>query len=223
MLRHRADLALAAGLTILGFGLTLDGTIWATLLIGAVTLPVAWRHRAPLAASLAFAAGSVISAIPTFDQTRCGVAIPAALLIVFTLGVQANRAAAWTGLAAVLAGLTFLLFTDPVLDAGAAFFLPLAAAIWLAGRWVRVRARRSAELADRTAELAATKQKRADFAVDIERARLATVVDATLRERLGTIRELIAAEAAFQDIEQEARMALNEVRGLLGALRSVDA
>jgi len=223
MLRHRADLALAAGLTILGFGLTLDSTVVATLLIPTVTLPVAWRHRAPLAASLAFAAGSVVSAIPTFDQTRCGVAIPAALLIVFTLAVHTDRAAAWTGLAAVLAGLGFLLFTDPVLDAGAAFVLPLAAGFWLAGRWVRVRARLSAELAERTVELAATRQKRADFAVDIERARLASVVDATLRERLGRIRELVAAEAAFQDIEQEARTALNEVRGLLGALRSVDA
>ena len=110
-----------------------------------------------------------------------------------------------------------------MLDAGAAFMLPLAAGIWLAGRWVRVRARLSAELAQRTAELAQTRQRRADFAVDIERARLASVVDATLRERLGSIRELVAAEAAFEDIEHEARTALNEVRGLLGVLRSVDA
>ena len=68
-----------------------DGTIVDSLVIGAVTLPVIWRRSAPLPAAAALAVGVVVSGIPTFDQARCGVAIPAALLILFSVAARRPR------------------------------------------------------------------------------------------------------------------------------------
>src|SRR6266487_2055519 len=80
------DPALAAVLTAIGLVITFDpgngdGTVIDSIVIATVTVPVAWRSRAPLPAAAALAVGMVVSGVPTFDQTRCGVAIPAALLI----------------------------------------------------------------------------------------------------------------------------------------------
>ena len=101
-------------------------------------------------AAAALAAGVVVSAIPTFDQSRCGVAIPAALLILFSLAARCGSREALGGLALVLAGMVVLLFTDPLLGAGALFILPLCAGVWWAGRLVRSRNRVAAELAERS-------------------------------------------------------------------------
>ena len=103
MPRPWLDWAIAAALTALGVAMT-DGT----LVVAAVTLPVIWRRSAPFAAAVAVAVGLVVSGIPTFDQTRCGVAIPAALLIVFSLAARRDRSAALAGLALVLAGMVVL-------------------------------------------------------------------------------------------------------------------
>ncbi len=236
MLRERGirvDLALAAALTVIGVAITLgpdarDGAIVGTLLIPTVTLPVIWRWRAPLAASVAFGVGVFVSGIPTFDQTRCGVAIPAALLIVFSLGARVETGRALAGLAAVLAGLGVLLLTDPVLDDGGAFFLPITAGVWAAGRFARSRMRVAAGLAQRTHDLEQTREATAALAVDIERARLASTLDVAVRERIRSLVERAATAergegesiAAFHAIETEGRACLNAMRELLGVLRS---
>jgi hypothetical protein len=236
MLRERGirvDLALAAALTVIGVATTLDpdardGAMVGTLLIPAVTLPVIWRRREPLAASVAFGVGVVVSGIPTFDQTRCGVAIPAALLIVFSLGARAEQGRALAGLAVVLAGLGVLVFTDPLLDGGGAFFLPIAAGVWAAGRFARSRMRVAAGLAQRMHEIEQTREAAAALAVDIERARLASTLDVAVRERIRSLVDRAAAAerdpggsvAAFHVIETEGRACLNAVRELLGVLRS---
>lgn len=149
--RRWLDPALAAALTALGLAMTFDpgngdGTVVDSFVIGTVTIPVAWRSRAPLAAAAALAMGTVVSAVPTFDQTRCGVAIPATLLILFSVATRRELGEAVAGLVLLLAGLVFLLFTDPELDAGALFFVPLCAGVWAAGRVVRSRSRIAAGL-----------------------------------------------------------------------------
>ncbi len=231
------DVATAAALTAAGVWSTLQpgdgaGAVIGTLVIPAVTLPLIWRRGRPLAASVAIAAGLVVSGIPTFDQTRCGVAIPAALLIVFSLAARRERTPALAGLAAMLAGLTFLLATDPLLGTGAAFVPLLAAGVWAAGRLARSRARLTAELAQRTRDLERTRDATAQLAVVLERARLASELDVAARERIRSVVALAvrgerdaqhspaAARLAFQRIESEGRESLNQVRELLGVLRS---
>jgi signal transduction histidine kinase len=232
-LRPWLDPALAAALTAIGLLMTFDpgngdGTAIDSVVIGTVTLPLAWRVRAPLAAATALAVGTVVSGIPTFDQVRCGVAIPAALLILFSLAARRDLAAALAGLALVLAGMVFLLFTDPELDAGASFILPLCAGVWGAGRLVRSRNRIGAELEERSRRLVQTREETARMAVEVERMRLASDIDVGARARVSELVELAdraradpdRSPEAFARIEREGRDSLNQMRELLGVLRS---
>jgi signal transduction histidine kinase len=235
--RRWLDPALAAALTLIGLLITFDpgngdGTIVDSFVIPAATLPVAWRRRAPLAAAAALTAGIVVSGIPTFDQTRCGVAIPAALLILFSLSARPDRNQALAGLGLVLAGMGFLLFTDSQLDAGALFILPLAAGVWAAGRVAGSRSRVAAALAERSQMLVDTRAETAELAVEVERLRLAADLDTAARERVSDLVELAegarasaerdsdGARETFARIEREGRESLNEMRALLGVLRS---
>ena len=217
MPRPWLDWGIAAALTALGVAMT-DGT----LVVAAVTLPVIWRRSAPFAAAVAVAVGLVVSGIPTFDQTRCGVAIPAALLIVFSLAVRRDRSAALAGLALVLAGMVVLVLTDPLLGAGAWFVPPLCAGVWWAGRLVRARDRVIAELADRSQQLERTREGRARLAVEHDRALIVSDLDIAARQPLRQMIELATTHdaEAFAVIERRGRETLDGMRGMLGKLRS---
>lgn len=221
-------------LTLAGIGITQDpasgdGTFVDTLLVPTITVPVFWWRRAPLAAAIAIAIGMVISGIPTFDQTRCGFALPGAFLILFSLGFREERYPGLIGLAAIEAGIVFLIFTDSQLDPGAAFLLPLAAGVWGAGRVYRSRTRVADELAARTQDLEQTREETAQLAAEVERARVAADLDVAARDRVRGIVEMARNEEAhpehapaeaFEEIEREGRESLNQMRELLGVLRS---
>ena len=230
------DWVIAAALTALGVVITLGGdhpdeTIVDTIVVAAVTLPVAWRRRAPLAAAAALAAGLIVSGIPSFDQSRCGVAIPAALLILFGLAARRGSREALGGLALVLAGMVVLLFTDPLLDAGALFILPLCAGVWWTGRLVRSRGQVATDLAARSQRLERTREERVALAVELERATIAADLESAARRPLRAIVELADAAGAraderpeharetFASIERRGRESLDEMRQMLGKLR----
>lgn len=225
------DWAAAAVLSAFGVFITLatsdsaPDTFVDSVLIVTVTLPVAWRRGAPLGAAAAFALGTVVSAIPTFHQIRCGAAIPAALLILFAIGARLERRASLQGLAIVLAGMAFLLNTDSQIDAaGAVFVVPLCVGIWWVGRLVRSRSALAADLAERSRQLARTREERARAAVDVDRAAIAADLDVAAGAPLRSIVQLAesapATPEAFATIERRGRESLNELRDMLGALRS---
>jgi signal transduction histidine kinase len=208
------------------------GTAWDSILLPAVILPVLLRRRDPLAAAALLAAGCVVSGLPTFDQFRLGAAIPAGMLIAYSLAARTERPRALLGLALVLAGMTFISFTDVVLDdaggplAMLPFAVPLCIGAWGAGRAVRSREGVAEQLRERSLMLERQREETAALAVELERTRLASDLDAAAR---GGIRELIELASAerpedpertFGEIERIARDSLNELRGLLGVLRS---
>jgi signal transduction histidine kinase len=202
----------------------------------AVILPVLLRKRAPLAAAAALAAGAVVSGIPTFDQVRCGFAVPAALLILFSLGNRADLRRAVAGLALVLVAMIFIGFTDEVLHDDVVgfslFSFPLCIGAWGAGRVARSRDLVAAELTERTRLLESRREQTALLAVDVERTRLASDLDVAARDGVRAIIKLAGtgerslagdgerSRAAFGEIERAGRQSLNEMRGLLGVLRS---
>jgi signal transduction histidine kinase len=228
------DLLPVIVLTLAGIGMTQDpasgdGTFWDTVTVPLVTVPVFWWRRAPFAAAIAISIGMVLSGIPTFDQIRCGFALPGAFLILFSLGSRDELKRGLLGLGAVEAGIVFLMFTDNQLDIGAAFLLPLAAGIWGAGRLFQSRARAASELAARTRDLEQTREESAQLAADVERAKVAADLDVAARDRVRAVvdmaREAETAPAgdsheAFERIEREGRESLNQMRELLGVLRS---
>ena len=238
----RIDLASGLVLTVLGLLITLspdngEPGLWLdSLFIGAVTLPVIWRRRAPLACAGALAAGMVISGIPTFDQVRCGVAIPAALLIAYALGVQEPGRRSIAGLLLLLGGLVFLSFTDANISPSVLIFVaPLCAGVWAAGLVVASRTALAAELVARTRALELRREQTARLALELERTRLAAHLDAAASARVRAMIELSeqgagalvndpeSARAAFAQIERDGRESLNELRDLLGVLRSDEA
>jgi len=225
------DAILTAAFTAAAVGLTLgeDG-IADSFTVAAVTLPLLWARSAPLAAAAAFAAGAVLSGLPTFDQTRCGVAIPVGLLIAYGAGLRLPLQLALAGLAATLAGLTVVLCTDPVVGpADLLIFAPLCAGVWGAGRLVRSHDVLARSLRAQTEELGRRREANAVLGVELDRLRLAAAVDAATRARvegivaaaeegMGAPGDRAAAAARFGAIEEAGRAALDDVRALLGKL-----
>ena len=214
------------------------GTVWDSLLLPTVILPVLLRRRAPLVAAALLAVGCVVSGIPTFDQFRLAAVVPAAMLILYSLATRAERAQAVGGLALVLAGMVFIGFTDVVLDGNGGpagfvlFSFPLCIGVWIAGRVVRSREQVAEQLAEKSRLLERQREESAALAVEIERTRLASDLDAVARTRVRELIELAtSAEQSsngdserlrdtFGRIERIGRESLNELRGLLGVLRS---
>ncbi|MGZ4251360.1 MAG: sensor histidine kinase [Solirubrobacteraceae bacterium] len=217
-----------------------NGTILDTLLLPAAALPLLLRWRSPLAAALALLAGSVISGIPTFDQFRLGVAIPVGMLILFSLASRSELRRALAGLGLVLAAMVFIGLTDRVLRANGGlasmvlFSFPLCLVSWGAGRAAWSRDRLSEQLVIQSELLTRQRELTAQLAVEVERTRVASELDLSAR---GKVREMIdlarhgeqaladdplGAREAFARIERMGRESLNELRDLLGVLRSDD-
>jgi signal transduction histidine kinase len=233
------DLAVCAAMLLFVLPATLSsddigaGTVWDSILLPAVILPVLLRRRDPLAAAALLAAGCVISAFPTFDQFRLAAAIPAGMLIAYSLASRADRTQAIAGMALVLFGMAFVGFTDVALDDGGGplamivFAFPLCIGTWGAGRIVRSRELVAEQLRERSLMLERQREQTAALAVEVERTRLASELDAAARSRVRELVELAEAtehlddpERTFGEIERIARDSLNELRGLLGVLRS---
>jgi signal transduction histidine kinase len=215
-----------------------NGTIVGTLLLPAVLLPVLVSRRWPFAATVALFAGAVISGIPTFDQFRFGLAIPAAMLILFRLASRCQLRRAVEGLAFTLAAMVFVGATDEVVNGtgGMAemilFSFPLCLVGWGAGRAAWSRDRLAEQLAAQSELLERQRERTAELAVDVERTRLASDLEIAARERVRMMIELTEhgmqsfpgdperIRETFAQIERMGRESLNEMRDLLGVLRS---
>jgi signal transduction histidine kinase len=213
-----------------------DATVAGPLLLPALLLPVLWRRRDPLAAGWMFGAACIVSGVPTFHQFRLLVAIPAALFVLYPLATRCSRAQAGKGLVGVVAGLAFVGATESVVHGALGAFnmlgysLPLCLAVWGAGRIVRSREGVANELRERSEQLRRQREATAELAVEVDRAQLASDLDMAMRSRLQEMMELASLDdadpttgrARFARIELLGRESLDEMRALLGLLRSVD-
>ncbi len=232
------DLSGAAALTALAIAMVI-GSGHSPALAPAValaTMPVAWRRSVPLGCAIAFLAGVALSALATPNAVRCGAVYPAGLLIAYSVGFRRERAAALRGLGVVLAGLLLESVTDSRVDITVFPFIGiLTFGVWGGGRLVRSRSRLAAALAQRTRTLERQREETAQLAVDVEKLRVASDLDLVARERVAGIVDLAdageraagsdpaATREAFAGIEASGRESLNEMRGLLGVLRSDEA
>jgi signal transduction histidine kinase len=178
-------------------------------------------------------AGVVISGLVTHSGVRCASVIPVGLLIAYSIGLRCERARALQGVGVVLAGQLLESVTDGQIDITVfPFVAVLTVGIWGAGRVVRSRTEAADALAARTRALERQREQTARLAVDVEKLRVASDLDLTARERVAEIvRQADAGESAagvdpdgtreaFAGIERSGRQSLNEMRSLLGVLRS---
>jgi signal transduction histidine kinase len=233
------DLALATLLSLWAIGLT-SGVVKiaphagaaAAIVALAMTVPVAWERRAPLAAASSVAVGAALNELIIGPMVRCGPGLPAVFVIAFFAATRLDRRRLVIAIALCLAAVTLQSLYDPNLGAG---FLvagvPVVLASGLAGRLARSRSAAAVALRERNAELREQREQTARLAVAADRARVAADLDDFLRDRITAMataaeagRELItvdpdAAQGAFAEVENSGRATLAQMREVVGTLR----
>jgi hypothetical protein len=200
-----------------------------------MTLPVAWRRPAPLAAAAVLAAGALLNGLVFGPMVRCGAALPALFLVVYAVGARREGARAAAGLLLCVAAVVAEGLYDPRIEGqGLIFVLPLLVAFYAAGCLVRAKTKTAAALRQRSAELRRQREQTARLAVLADRARVSADLEDTLHARIGGIAataaaglsELNAADAdgsgarrALASIEHDGRAVLGHLREVLSELR----
>jgi signal transduction histidine kinase len=235
------DIAIAVALAVTGIAevwatSALDGDPRAllTLAVVAMTLPLAFRRRWPLAVLvlILFWATVTSAAWDLFDKTAFGMGV----LLVAAYAVAAYRELreAAIGGAIILGWGAAAMVWDDVPFGDYLFVAIILGGVWAAGRTVRSRRQLAVALADKNVLLEHEQEARAKQAVAEERTRIARelhdvvahnvsvmVVQAGAERRsLGDDRP--ATREALEAIEQTGRQALTEMRRLLDMLRKDD-
>jgi signal transduction histidine kinase len=244
----KLDLAIAVLLSVYGVylvsglvhGNTKHSGPFAAVMVLFMTLPVAWRRRAPVAVAAVLAAGAVVNPILVGDMIRCGPALPALLLCAYSVGSQParlGRLATGSALACLLLSATVQTFTDPNLNPGVMVAMgPLILGLCGVGRLVESRTRLAAELEQRNQELRRQRERRAELAVQADRVRIAEGLDVSLNAQITEMRaaaargrqaldeehSVEAAQQAFETIQQRGRETLTHMRRVVGTLLEGD-
>ena len=206
------------------------------LLAVAITVPLAWRRRAPFGALLAVGvAGWVLSAgWPELNALYTFIVV---VVAVFSVGAYAEPRRAAVGCALVL--LTFWVgaLQDNARHPGrrgpsdVVFVSVVFGGAWLLGRALRGRGQQAAQLQQRAAQLEADQQAQARAAVAAERARIARELHDVIAHSVSVmVIQAGAAEQLLEDTPERARGPLEavqdtgrqtivELRRLLGILR----
>ena len=195
-----------------------------------VTVPLLWRRAAPAAAPGAALAGLAVNqALIGTLFIRCGVVLPTAFLFAFTTGARLEARDSRIGLAFSV-GMVLLEMGVTFGPVEAVITGAITAGIWGIGRIAHSRRRLADELEERTAELREARDDRARLEVASERARLSGELDELLQRRLGALARMAderpapsdaaGATAMLVDIEHESRRTLEEMRAVVGLLRS---
>jgi len=203
---------------------------WSVPLFLLVVAPILWRRAAPVAAAAAMLVALGLHVALFGELVRCGVVFPLAFFLAFSAAARLELRGALAGLALVLASEAVMATWDGVISpAELVVFAPITAVLWGIGRVVRSRARLVSQLEARTSELRATRDRRAQLEVEMERARLSAELDELLQRRLAELATLAdegartesadAATAKLVDIEHRSRRTLDEMRAVVGGLR----
>jgi signal transduction histidine kinase len=217
-----------------------DDRIQASLLAvpfaAGLTLPLLWRRVAPVRALAVVLVALLVHAALFGAVVRCGITLPVVFLLVFAAGARLPRDGALLGLALAVAICVAVCLTDGKYGAppeAITFLVPAVLAVWGAGRLVRSRGRMVGELETRTDQLREARDERSRLEVATERARLSAELDELLQRRLGALAQLAdggsqspdseTAAATLAEIERQSRRTLDEMRAVVGVLRSDEA
>jgi len=234
----RSSPSVADALLALGLALLVQLEIWFTNVtvpkgvavpVGLLmTLPLAWRRRAPLAVTVVVMASWTAQSLLDDSPQPPQIALLALLLALFSVSAHAESRRALAGGGVSLAALLISAPSDaPVLG-------PLFVGVWLAGRTLHERQRLAAALQDRASALAREQEETARLAIAEERARIArelhdvvahsvsVMVVQAGAERLALRDDQQSTRETLLAIEKTGRQALTEMRRLLDMLRTED-
>jgi signal transduction histidine kinase len=194
----------------------------------AMTLPVAFARRAPLAAAGVLAAAAAANELFFGHLIRCGAALPAVFFVAYLAGRACAGRARTLVLAGALVSVIIQCLYDPRLGAPVIALMAAVGGVFaVAGFLVRRRAGMNAELRRRTGQLHEQREQAAALAVAAERSRIAGDLSGTLRERIDEIGRLARpggdeagdTGARLAAIELAGRAILDSMRHVVGTLR----
>lgn len=198
----------------------------------AVTLPALWRTADPVRALGAVVIALTLHTLIFGSLVRCGAAFPTIGFLAFAAASRRDGREAQAGLALAVLGALIVGAGDYLGMGVAGFGVPIIALAWGIGRVAASRRRMAADLRVRNDELRVARDERARLEVLSDRAQLSHDLDALLHRRLGELARLAdrgtssvgdgTATTVLSDIERESRATLEEMRELVGVLRSDD-
>jgi signal transduction histidine kinase len=235
----RRDIAIAAIVSLLGLVLMYSDAVEPKATVSylaipvflAVTIPLVWRRSAPLLALSAVLIALSAHVVLFGEMTRCGIVFPLTWILVFAAGARLERGPALAGLALGIGCIAVMASSDSQIPIGETLpFVVLTVLVCGAGMLVRSRGRIATELRGRTEQLRALRDERARLEVTTDRGRLSSELDELLQRRLGELARLAdtgattadpaLATATLASIEEQSRETLQEMRALVGVLRS---
>ena len=201
----------------------------------ALTVPLAWRRTAPLAVAL------VVGSALALDDLLAGwdaavLSFDCAIIASYSAGAHARQARSVAALVALMAANVVDALVSPGSRAGnlALAIVVFSLAPWLVGQALRRERRRTDQLRQLSASLAAEREELARMAVADERVRLARELHDVVAHAISVI--AIQADAADKVLSADASRArkplsviqttpastLAEMRRLVGMLRATD-
>jgi signal transduction histidine kinase len=191
-----------------------------------MTLPLAWRRRAPLAVAIVVMGALVFESLAVGSAPTPDSQLVALLIAIYSVAAHCDRTRALAGGAVSLAGGLVWMGLDDFL-----FPIVVFGGAWLAGRLVRQRHVHAVAHEERAAALERERDANARVAAAEERARIARELHDVLSHSLSVMVVQAGAERmalgsgrgspgeALEAIEKTGREALAEMRRLLGLLR----
>ncbi len=235
----RADVALALGLFALKEAFVFTGTLMSggsslldVVSAAVLTLPLAWRRRAPLAvAAIVAAAIAVDDLVAGWDSAV--ISFDCSIIAAYSAGAHARQRHAAIALAALLAANLVDALGAPGNRAGnlALGIVVFSLVPWLVGQALRRERSRTAQLRELATQLEAEREKRTLDAVAAERGRIARELHDSIAHAISVIavqadaaskllrRDPDRARQPLETIQATARAALAEMRQTVGVLR----
>jgi signal transduction histidine kinase len=235
-----ADVLLAAGVLVVAqietwIDTSFQPKLPLALLAVLITMPLAWRRRAPFAALLVMGVAAwLLSAGPVEDAAYTFIAV---VVAVFSVGAYAEPRRSVLGCVLVLGTLWVGALENNARHPGrrgpsdVVFVSVVFGGAWLLGRALRGRGQRAAELEQRAAQLEADQQVQARAAVAAERARIARELHDVIAHSVsvmviqaGAAEQLLEetperARGPLEAVQDTGRQTIVELRRLLGILR----
>lgn len=202
---------------------------WQVPVFVAAFAPVLWWRRSVLVVSAVALAVMVLHDLLFGWVTRCGAALPLALVLAFLGALGYGRTKAWVccGISALLT--VAVLIVDASAGPGALILaLPVVLIVFGVGRAARHRALLNRQLSARDEELRQLRDERAALMVADDRQRLSRQLDGLLKERLDELTraaesasglEPAQARALLESIETGSRQTMDDMRAIVGLLR----
>lgn len=203
------------------------------LATAAITVPLVWRRRAPLAfACLTMGLAVLMTAALT---NLLGLVQPLLIIAAYTVAAYESQTRALIGLVVCLVAAWALgAVTPPTSARSYALATGISAASWAVGRALRAHRLLNEELGRKAERIAAERESRELLAVADERTRIARELHAVVAGSVSAMvvqtetaqqlldQNLDRADAAMAAVERAGRETLSEMRRILGVLRRVD-